>query len=1042
MERTSKNNCNIKFRTLISFLTLTIFLIFLQHRTIQAQATHIYTQSNHYFQIGQKLFQEKKYAIAIGFFQQTIRNIGYFQETNQSLTLQDSRYYYAICSLKLGSPNSLKITKEFIQKYGNSPRAQMASFKLANIYFQKNRFQEAIPFFLGSGLSNLSNNQITESKFKLAYCYFNLKDFRRAKQALKGIYNIPGKFYFPSNYYFGFISFLNKNYNQALISFRRVENVSEYQKVIPFYIAEILFIDGTLDTMLNYVLPILKNEGDYYDLNLRYLVGQVYFQKKEYSQALPFLQDYAKNSKELTIQEIFELSFCFYKEKELNRAIRGFKQLSGTTDSIGQYSMYLLGDCYLKIGKKNNARNAFELCARNNENKFLQEISRFLYGKLSYELGFQDVAIRELENFIKEYPESSYDPEVQELLVHLFMNTNDYKSALIILQSIKAPNYEIKQAYQKVTYGRAMQLINDGKLDSAESLLNSSLNTPIDPKLLGQSHFWEGEILYRKNQINKAIIQIKKYLDMTNPREEESESETNLQNAHYNLGYCYIREQDYQEALNQFQMAQKISGPKGKRIAQDAILREGDCYFMMKNYSDALNIFNQIIVKNQQGADYALYQKSIIYGIQGNYDQKIKLLKEIQSNYPNSIYNSDVDFLIGLTYMDAENYNKAILFLKNVINSKHDNPDVPKAMLKVGLAYTNLNNTQKAMNFYKRIIQYYPNSTESDVAISTLKNLYINNGNPQEYFTFMNSSGRNLNPSTEDSITYEAAEAKFGNGDYPRAIQAFDQYLKKFPKGVFIIDVNFYKAESLFNQKDYQKALIPYEYVLSQGNTKYAERCAAQAANINFYEIKNYSKADSEYKRLLDLSSSKATSLDALRGLLASNVQLDSWKRVIEESEQLLSQGSISTDDQIEGNFFLGKAYKEQNNCDSAINKFRIVSKLSKSEMGAEARYNIAECLFLQNNLKEAEPAAFDVIKTTPSYDFWVAKSYILLGNIYFNEKDFFNAKATLQSVVDHCTIKELVGIAQKLLDKVISREPSKSGFLHNLNTPDSNNFR
>ncbi len=55
--------------------------------------------------------------------------------------------------------------------------------------------------------------------------------------------------------------------------------------------------------------------------------------------------------------------------------------------------MYLLGDAYLRTGQKANARNAFLMCARNSSNQKQQEVSQFNYAKLSYELGYQDVAL-------------------------------------------------------------------------------------------------------------------------------------------------------------------------------------------------------------------------------------------------------------------------------------------------------------------------------------------------------------------------------------------------------------------------------------------------------------------------------------------------------------------------------------------------------------------------------------------------------------------------------------------------------------------------
>ncbi len=56
------------------------------------------------------------------------------------------------------------------------------------------------------------------------------------------------------------------------------------------------------------------------------------------------------------------------------------------------------------------------------------------------------------------------------------------------------------------------------------------------------------------------------------------------------------------------------------------------------------------------------------------------------------------------------------------------------------------------------------------------------------------------------------------------------------------------------------------------------------------------------------------------------------------------------------------------------------------------------------------------VIKETGSYDFWVTKSYILLGDIFMQQKDYFNAKATYESVAKNAAIPELKNEAQQKL--------------------------
>ena len=95
--------------------------------------------------------------------------------------------------------------------------------------------------------------------------------------------------------------------------------------------------------------------------------------------------------------------------------------------------MYLLGDAYLKTGQKANARNAFLFCASNSSNAKQREISMYNYAKLSYELGYQDVALTELQKFLQTYPSSEYNTEARELLVGVLANTNNYKDALALI---------------------------------------------------------------------------------------------------------------------------------------------------------------------------------------------------------------------------------------------------------------------------------------------------------------------------------------------------------------------------------------------------------------------------------------------------------------------------------------------------------------------------------------------------------------------------------------------------------------------------------
>jgi TolA-binding protein len=126
-------------------------------------------------------------------------------------------------------------------------------------------------------------------------------------------------------------------------------------------------------------------------------------------------------------------------------------------------------------------------------------------------------------------------------------------------------------------------------------------------------------------------------------------------------------------------------------------------------------------------------------------------------------------------------------------------------------------------------------------------------------------------------------------------------------------------------------------------------------------------------------------------------------------------------------NMIVAKSYQANNQQDEALAAYKVVIALGKSEYAAEARYHVAEISLGKGNLKDAEKQAFEVINKAGSYDYWITKSYILLGEIYFRQKDYFNAEATLKSVVENASADELKKEAQQKLDVVVEEKNRNS---------------
>ncbi len=988
-----------------------------------SQPTHAITDPEKKFKDAKELFVKEQFALAYPLFAALKADYPDNTASDHAYINEDVNYYYIVCKLKLQQPVAEQEARHYINVVSNEPRRQLLSYHLARYYFVKEDFNNAINYFERAGLENLSNDEIGDAKFERAYSYFNLKQFDEAKPLFQEIQQMEdNKYYIPANYYYGFISYKDRNYNEALRAFKLVETQEEYKGVVPYYIAEIYYFQGKKDEALRYGESVLGRPGTlFYQKEMNLLIGQLYFEKKNYKKALPLLEAYVNSSDKVSKEILYELSYAYYDANQLDKAIEGFKQLSTEKDSMGQNSMYLLGDSYLRTNQKANARNAFQYSAYNSSNKLQQKVSRFNYAKLSYELGYQDIALSEMKKYLNDYPNSEYDTEAKEILVSLLANTNNFADALQLYESFDKPTASMQKVYPRILYGRAVELINDQQLKSADELLTKVLALPAST-VTPYAHFWKGEIAYRNKDYDLAIRHLNFYLQANVP----AAGEANRASANYNLGYSWLHKENYTKALGYFEQVAKTVTVTSPAMEQDAYVRSADSYFMNSDFTKANSMYDFVITNALPQSDYAMFQKALIAGVKSS-GNKINTLNQMIKLYPKSSLLADANMEIAQTYIDDEKFLSAVPFLNNVLNDPNAGGLKPMAYLKLGLSYYNADKYDDALINYQALVQKYPQSPEANEATDIMKNIYIEIGKPNEYIEMMRRSGRSISVNEADSLTYTSAALKYNANDCNAALAGFKNYLSKFPDGAYALEANYFSSECYNTAKDFQNALVGYDYVNSKGLNRFFEKATLEAARISYFELKDYVKAKKYFESLTGGSINQDNQLEALRGLVRTYYQLKDYAQANSAAKDLLTRKGLSTDDRSIAFLMLGKSQQINNDCVSAIGSFKSAAAINKAAWGAEARYEIANCQFSTGNLAAAEKSALAVIKETGSYDTWVTKSYILLGDIFMQQKDYFNAKATYESVAKNSVIPELKNEAQQKLDRAIAEEKTVS---------------
>lgn len=986
-----------------------------------AQRTAIYTDPDILYKKGVTFFDNENYSGAQQFFNDYLNKIKTIPNNESSIFKINAQFFQAVCAKETGNPDAEKLLLYFI-KCPESPLTNMAYYHLGNYYYFNKKYKDALEYFLKTDPEELTSKQIAFYKFQMGFCYFYSKDYDKAKSLFSEVRNIQNKYFYSSNYYYGYIAYQKKDYDEALQSFQKISGSQEYGKMVPYYIAQVYFNQKKYDEVIEYGSPLADNPKIKNNAEINYLVGQAFFNKNAFEKARPYLDYFVKNSTEVRKEDIYQLAYSQYRAGDFIHAINSFQQLTGYRDSISQNAFYNLADCYIQINRQQNAAAAFMEASKMDFDPFIKETALFNYGKVSFELGVHKTAIISLQDFLQKYPNSNLINEATELLTEIFFTTHNFKDALKVIESAQIKTSKIKIAEQKITYYRAIELLNSYKEDEAIKMFDKSLLQPLDLTIQSLCHYWKGEIYYDNKDYINAITSFNQFLTLAKTVKEFPD-EISIATANYNLGYCYLKQKNYNEALNYFNrtISDNLQVLKIK-ILPDALLRIADCNFMLKNYNAATSGYNNVIENKYAGTDYAIFQKGILLGLQGHLEEKIQTLQIINSRYSGSIYADNAQYEIANTYLIQEKYQQAIPNFEKLV-SRNKNNFSKKSLLKLGLIYFNINNKERSMNYYKQVISEYPKTSEAKEALTALKDIYIDKGDAGSYIEFMKQvPDANLTSSTEDSIIYQGAESEYKKGNCENAKKEFSTYLNRFPDGVFATSSYFYSAECYARAKDYTNAINNYESVLTRSTNIFTEKSLAQSAKICFFNLKDYQRAYDHYLKLSEVAEYKQNFTDAWKGLMRCGFQLKKYLESIDYANKILQSDQSQEEDKTEAFYYAAKSNYESENYDEAIKYF---SKIQVSnEMSAEANYTIAKIYFLKNDFSSTEAYAMKVIHQDPSSENWVVKSFLLMADVNMKKGDAFQAKATLQSILDNYTEEgELLNEVKNKLKNITDEE-------------------
>ena len=957
------------------------------------QRSYQFDAPNRLFVEGKELFSLKNYSGCIDKLE------AYKQHSTDADLIQEADYMLVYSAYEQGRPNAVELLKDYLDVYPASRHADEVNFLIGSAHFGQGEYQKAIFWFNESNIDMLSPEQQEAYCFRLAYSLLQIGDMEKARGYFARIEQIGTKYREASTYYVAYIDYATGKYNNALVEFTRLKDLPDYKERSLYYITQIYFIQNKYEKVISEGKELLASYPDSENNSEVYrIMGNAYYHLGNEDQAINMLSKYVSSTDSPLRGDLYILGVCYYNKGNYSSAVNALGRTVRENDALSQNAYLYLGQSYLKLKDKNNARMAFEAAATSSFDKQVKEAAMYNYALLIHETAFTGFgeSVTIFEDFLNDFPNSKYADKVNDYLVEVYLTTKNYQAALNSIDKIKHPSTKILEAKQDILFQLGTQAFTNMELDKAVDLFSRAISLgAYNLESRNDAYFWRGESYYRQGEYNKAISDYRTYLNNTRQRNTDMYAL-----AHYNLGYSYFKLKEYGEALNRFRQYVNLESNQQTPAYADAYNRIGDCLFHNRQFAMAEENYTRAAQLQPSAGDYSVYQKGFLLGLQKDYKGKISVMDRLIREFPESQYVDDALFEKGRSYVLLDNNQAAAASFEQLMRDFPQSSLARKAGVQLGLIYFNDNQPEKAADAYKSVISNYPGSEEAKVALQDLKSVYIELNDINSFAAYANSLGGNVRfeVSEQDSLTYLAAEKLFMRGDNEGARRSLTNYLQTFPQGAFSSNANFYLASIAFAKKDLEEAKRLFSLVLESGDTKFREESWARKAEIEYLD-KDYAAAMESFKHLQAVAENPENKEAAKLGLMRCAELIGQPQEALLAANDLLKEPKLSPEIMSEARYVRAKAYISLKQENKALADLKEISKDTRTIHGAEAKYLLAQLYYDNKDDKNAETVLMNFIENGTPHQYWLARGFILLADIYIRQGDDFQARQYLTSL-------------------------------------------
>ncbi len=957
------------------------------------------------FDRGMELVNLEKYAAARSLFEE------YLAENPLGDNAAEARFWIAALSLKSGHEDGVSLANKLATDGAFLNRNQLLAREIGFYHFDQKDYASAI-----ESLERLSGKPSDEERFKLGYAYYKTENNKKAYPLFRTIADQESTYKYDAAYYAGSLAFNTQDYANAKRYLRIAGENKSYQTVVQPMLATVYYKEGDLTGL--YELAESTSQRTANAAQIFWLAGEAKFSEEKYAEAVAYYEKGLAIKKSADDAILYRLGFSYYQLEQDENAIDNLKKVAVRDDQTGQHASYYLGLLYFRQNNLANASRSFYAASRMDFVPSLKQKALFQYGKVSYAAGNFEETIESFQQYIEQYKSEPEAEEAREIVSKAFLQTSNYDLAINYIEGLSAKNTSIRETYQRVTFLKGSQLFNQSRFSDAITYFNKSIQFPINRELEDAAYYWKGEAYAIARKYDQAIDAF----NMVLKAGARSGFDYKVQ---YSLGYAYYNQKAYDKAIPYFtrylQKNDKVA--VNSATITDARLRLADCYYTQKKFDTALSYYQQVANSDFALRDYALYQAGMAAFLKPDYEMAERSFSSLISRFPGSTYVDDALFQRAQIAFENGVYREAIDGFTQLIDQYGTSNLLPFAHVRRAVSNFNLKSYGPAKEDYIKVITDYPSHSMANSAILGLQEVMTLEGSTEDFDQYL-SMYRQANPESTnlESVDFESARSTYFNQRYQVAIQKFESFIESYPESSYLDDAYYYLADAHFRLEQNDQALSYYQFIIEDPGSTYYLRALNRAATLAL-ESARFDQAIALFKDQQRAARSKRDVVDALTGQMVAYYGLEQYDSAFYYADQVLIEAGGSFNAQGRAQLYLGKSAYAMGKLDEAVDYFINASNGSRDQTGAEAQYMMAQIFYEQGNHKQSVQTLYDLNKNYAAFEKWLGMSFLLIADNFMAMDEGFQAKATLNSLIEKSPLEDIKQQAREKLKQLEAAE-------------------